>query len=474
MNPVCTAAESQAADRALIDEIGVPGVVLMDQAARVVAEVAHALRPVGLVLVVCGPGNNGGDGWAAARWLAAWGRDVVVWPVAPPRTADAQVFANVARRLGVREVEAVPAAVGLIVDALLGTGATRPPEGRFAEAIESMNGSAAPVVAVDVPSGVDADTGIAAGVAVRATATVTFGAWKRGLLAGDGAALSGEVRVADIGLGRPRSRASAPELADVAAVWPRRAVDDHKARSGRLLILAGSESMAGAAALVARGALAAGAGLVTLATPRDALARLGALPPEVMVRVSGMSTLEIPALSWVLGFDAVVAGPGLGGGAPLPAPLADSLAQLWRESAKPVLFDADALLGTGAEHAGPRVLTPHAGEAARLLGGPVVDRFASARALSVRGVALLKGRNTLVDDGEHTWICRPGGTALATGGSGDVLAGVVGALLARGLDAPRAAWAGAWAHGAAGARLREGATASDIAASVREVLAEIL
>jgi hydroxyethylthiazole kinase-like uncharacterized protein yjeF len=243
-------------------------------------------------------------------------------------------------------------------------------------------------------------------------------------------------------------------------------------------VVAGSSPQAGAAVLACAGALAGGAGLVTLAAPRGAWPRLAALAPEVMVVPAGEGDVaDAGALPAVAGFDAVVMGPGLGGGSPLPASLAAWLAAAWRAPV-PSVADADAIAALDGPGLG--VLTPHAGEAARRLGwtsaAVEADRWAAVRALARGyGVTLLKGPGTLVDDGEGVTVNPTGGPSLATGGSGDVLAGLVGALLARGLSPVMAARAAAWVHGAAGDGLagREGVTASQLAAAVPDVVASL-
>lgn len=490
MRPVATAAEVRAWDAAAIEGLGLPGVALMEVASRAVAVALRSRFPEQAragVVVVCGPGNNGGDGWGVARWLLGWGLPVSVWPVAEPRTADAACMAAVARAAGVPEVHALgrPA---LVVDALLGTGLSRAPSGAIAAAIEAINAWGAPVAAIDLPSGLASDTGAAAGAVVRAQLTVTLASLKVGLLCEPGASLAGEVEVADIGLGvvaRPTS-AYLLEASDLQGRWPRRAAADHKGRSGHLAVVAGSAAQAGAAILCCAGALAGGAGLVSLIAPAGAAPRLAALPPEVMVRFVGEgSRLERLPVYALQGATAGVAGPGLAGGEGVLAPgLAADLARLWAEDARPWLFDADALAVPRSLAGAPRVLSPHPGEAARALGLSVAeveaDRIAAARALAAEGAAvLLKGRHTLVHAPGAALSFNPtGASTLATGGSGDVLAGLIGALLARGTPPVLAAQLGAWAHGRAGEILAArhggaGVRASDIAAALPAAIAEL-
>jgi hydroxyethylthiazole kinase-like uncharacterized protein yjeF len=473
-------------DQRVIAGLGLPGPALMELAADGVVRAilqhhaAEARRGVG---VVCGPGNNGGDGWVVARRLRALGYPVaVVAHGIPTPGTDAAVMAAVARSAGV--VPADPGAPGLWVDALFGTGVSRPLDDA-ARALVARMGDGAPVVAVDVPSGLCADTGRVWGAAVVATRTVTFAREKLGMWLGAGPERCGVVELVDLGLGvatAPDDLVSAwvVEASDVRAAWPRRVRSDHKGRS-HLLVVAGSAAMAGAAVLACRGALAAGAGLVTLAAPDGARPRLGALPPEVMVWSSGPGdhTTQLPDPAR---FTAVLAGPGLGGGRPLDPALQAALAGWWASSTAPLVFDADALVATGAPGPGPRVFTPHPGEAARLLGRSVpeveADRLAAAASLATRGVALLKGPHTVISDGGVPSLNPTGNPVLATGGTGDVLSGVVGALLARGVGALTAARLGAWVHGAAGdhlARTRsQGWLASDVATAVPGALEEVL
>ncbi len=441
----------------------------MELAACGVAELVRARVDGGSVGILAGPGNNGGDGWAVARWLATWRIPVRVVHLGEPTGADARTMREIARRMRIPEEPwsgALPAA-DLWVDALFGTGLARPLAGEAAAAVDALAGRR--VVAVDLPSGLHADTGMVLGVSPRCEATATFSRWKPGLLAGQGPDLAGEVTVVDLGLelGGTDHVAELGDPAELAAKVPSRAVTSHKRTSGHLLVIAGSLGMAGAAILCCEGALAAGVGLLTLSIPAAALARLGRLPPEVMV---------IPRdgpLPDVARYSAVVAGPGLGGGRTLDAVVAAELRAGWREWACPAIFDADALPCADGSRA-DRVVTPHPGEASRILGwDATTDRFRAVRELG--SVALLKGPNTLVSDGARIHVNRFGNAGLATGGTGDVLSGVVGGLLARGLSAWDAARVGSWAHGAAADLLRAGGQdeprASDLPAAIARFLA---
>ncbi|MEM6926050.1 MAG: NAD(P)H-hydrate dehydratase [Myxococcota bacterium] len=478
MKPIYAAAAVRELDRRMIEDRGLPSLALMEAAVALLARELREARPDVLqasVCVACGPGNNGGDGYALARWLHGWGVDVRVWPVVPPATDDARAMAAIARDVG---VPTCPGPDGdWIIDALFGTGLSRDLEGAVAAATASF--ADRKVVAIDLPSGLDADTGTWRGPTFEAALTLTLARLKPGLFAGAGPTVAGEVRLVDIGLDvvATDDDAHAWLLEAVDVAWPRRGRADHKGRSGHVLVVAGSVAMAGAAVLACEGALSAGAGLVTLAIPLEATPRLAVLPPEVMVVHDPLAQLSLAR------WDAVVVGPGLGGGRALSHKARAALTGWWASALVPLVYDADALDCTGAPGVPTaRVLTPHPGEAGRLLGMSSAevqaDRFRAVARLRDRGIALLKGPHTLVADATRITVNPTGSPALATGGSGDVLAGVIGALLARGLDAGDAARTGAWVHGAAGDRLwtrrQTGWRATDIARAVADVAGDLL
>lgn len=489
MRPVSSAEQSRALDAHVIQTLGVSGLALMEVAALGLAQIVRtrfAEEASRGVVVVCGVGNNAGDGYAAARWLQGWGVPVATLSAPGKRSKDALQMQKAAVLAGVPEVREL-GSCGLIVDALFGTGLTRALQGELAQLVERINAHPAVVVAADLPSGVHADRGADLGVAVRAQHTVSFGTEKLAHFTPSGREHSGTVEVVDIGVAPFANKPAAQvvERADVAALWPRRASHAYKTSSGHLFVLAGSAAMAGAAVLCCRGALAGGAGLVTLCAPRGAHLRLGALPPEVMVLECGDGdTLHLPSLQIFRRATALACGPGLGGGFPLPSKLRQALHTLWASWSLPVVFDADALVAVeGSGSGAPRVLTPHPGEAARILGIPVAEvqahRFRSATQLAQGGAtALLKGPHTLIaTSGSPTRINPTGGPLLATGGTGDVLTGLIGAMLARGVSGPDAAMAGAWVHGAAADALAQervhGVTASDIASAIPAVLDQL-
>jgi hydroxyethylthiazole kinase-like uncharacterized protein yjeF len=491
MRPVVTTQEMRALDRATIDDVGLPAVTLMETAGRAVADAA--LRMLGSerghVAVVCGPGNNGGDGFVAARVLRDRGIDAVVY-LAEPRDAVSgaarshlEIFeraGGIVRLLSTGEqLAALDARVidaALVIDALFGVGLKRPIEGHLAEVVTMML-MAERVLAVDIPSGVDADTGRTLGTAVIAERTVTMGALKIALVGAPGFARSGEVEVADIGIPAALIASISVgvgliEPGDIARCLPHPQALDHKGRRGHVLVIGGSPGMRGAGRLAASAVLRAGAGLCTLAAEGGGGAGSGGdgggdggieAPDSVMTRSLPQGG---PIAGLIAGKAAVVIGPGLGTTPAAAARVAEVLA-----AGVPAVLDADALnlLASDpariAAAAGPIVITPHPGEAARLLGmtGAEIeaDRIAAVRALAVKtgAVVVLKGARTLVCDGAAgDTLCSinpTGGPALATGGSGDVLAGAIGALLAQGLSAGDAARCGVYVHGAAGDALAE-------------------
>ena len=482
MHELLTAAEMAEADRRTIAG-GMPGMTLMEAAGRAVAEAVATLAPEGPVLVVAGPGNNGGDGFVAARRLLAGGRDVRVALFGEPDRLRGDARVAFERWPG----EVLPPAGGLpeaavVVDALFGAGLARPLEGPAAALVEAMT-RAPQLLAVDLPSGIDADTGAARGAAVRANATVTFFRKKPGHLLYPGRGACGRLTVADIGIDpavldaiAPRAFENAPALWQAAVPPP--APEDHKYRRGHALVVCGGMARTGAARLAAEAALRAGAGLVTLLSPPDALAVNAAHLTAVMLRrIDGPEALSA-ALAEPRA-RAVAIGPALGSGPAERALVAAALA------APPALvLDADgltlwqddpaALFAAIAARAAPTVLTPHEGEFARLFpdlaGHPRPER---ARAAAARSGA------TLILKGPDSVVAAPDGRIainanappwLATAGSGDVLAGIACGLLARVADGFAAAAAATWLHGAAGTEAGPGLTAEDLAPALRPVL----
>ena len=488
MKLACTAAEVRELDRRMIADLGLPGAALMEVAARGVAESIRrhhdSARKKGVV-VACGSGNNGGDGWAVARWLHGWGWPVAVIETGPPADGtDAALHRGIALRAGVTQLTEWRTA-GLVVDAVFGTGLSRAVEGRAADLLRRVGAQRAEIVAVDLPSGLDADTGVAQAVCPWAVRTVTMGRAKLGMWLRDGPERCGTIEVVDLGYDAvpdagALATAEIPDASDLE--WPRRKRTDHKRKSGHLLVVAGSAAMAGAAILACKGALAAGAGLVTLCAPRGARGRFASLPAEVMVLEGGPGDRLERLPEDLRAYDAIAAGPGLGAREPLPERLASDLTSLWRSDRRAAVFDADALPCTGPTKNAQRVLTPHAGEAGRLLGIDAstveADRVGWARHLAERGTVVLKGPSSLVaTEGRRVSINPTGGPVLASGGTGDVLTGILGALLARGVPAPDAARLATFVHGLAADRLaarrEHGWRATDVAKEIPAAVAAI-
>jgi hydroxyethylthiazole kinase-like uncharacterized protein yjeF len=514
MRPVLTAAQMRDADRRTIEEIGLPSAVLMENAGAAVARAVReryprARRP----LVLCGRGNNGGDGFVVARHLLDLEPSVCLFGARTEVRGEARLHMGVFERSGGTllevtddaswaRVRAAAAQAGVAVDALLGTGLHQAPTGRLADAIALLRALPdVPVVAVDIPSGVPSDSGELGWDAVDAAVTVTFAAPKYGHVLPPACDHVGTMVVADIGIPAAVLAQTSPSLwlaeeSDVVKAYPPRAPGAHKGTFGHVLVTAGAVGKTGAAILAATGALVSGAGLVTVATPAPALPMVAHGRPELMteplpVTGSGALDREAPARAASLARkrDALVIGPGLGSEAPVREFVRDVL----RAYEGPVLVDADglnALAGTERipratdllRRSAPVVVTPHPGEMARLAGVPTAEvqrrRLETARAFAVEtgAVVVLKGQRTVVarPDGAAC-VNTTGNPGMATGGTGDVLSGVVGALLARGLDGWTAAVAGVYLHGLAGddaaRRLgEESLAASDILASIPTVL----
>lgn len=478
MKPVLSRAQSRRLDEVTSSELRVPGLLLMENAGRGATEVLLARYPSAkAVLVVSGRGNNGGDGFVVARRLLTLGIGVRVVCMVPGNeiAGDADVQAQAFSRLGgviVRDttdeantLQTELAAADLVVDALFGTGLTRPLTGRLARGVERINQADVPVLALDVPSGLDVDTGKVLGAAVRADVTVTFNTHKSGLLTRQGREYAGDVEVVDIGVpcdvvlraAQLGPCAQLVERSDVHAVLQRLGRPAHKGEAGRVVVVGGAPGTVGAARLVAHGAHRAGAGLVTVASFAECIARLESTAWESMTKTL-VPRDEGQSLNRALtGADAVVVGPGLG----LTDEAREVCERVVIECERPVVVDADALNHFGNDVArirtarGPRLLTPHPKEAARLLGCSAddveADRYAAAAQLAKQSGALvlLKGAHSLVQSLEGECFVNPtGNSALAVGGSGDVLAGIIAGLGARMplLDAARV---GAWLHGRA-------------------------
>lgn len=481
-----TSEEMATLDRRAAEEFGVPTLLLMEAAGRCVARAAARLAGGGAprVTVVAGKGNNGGDGLVAARVLQAAGWRVLVVLLARDAevSGDAAVNLQAARRAGVEitnldstamsGLRGVLAGADLVIDGLFGTGFRGPAVGLAAKTIEAINACGRPVLAVDIPSGLNGDTGAVDGHAVRATATVTMGLPKTGLLLLPGAAYAGPVWVAEVGhpqrlLNDPGIRTALVTHDMVDAAIPLRRLDAHKGDAGRVLVIAGSVGHSGAAVLAVLGALRAGAGLVTLGVPGAIYPVVGPAVIEGMplplLDCDGALAAEAAgqALDLAGSADVVACGPGI---SRLPGP-ATVVERLLEECPIPLVLDADALTILAGSHAelpagrAARILTPHPGELARLLRCSVDEiqrhRLQAARAAAerFRAVVVLKGARTVVaDPAGAAFVIPTGNPSMAAGGMGDVLCGAVAALAGQGLPAVAAAWAGAYLHGLAGDR----------------------
>jgi hydroxyethylthiazole kinase-like uncharacterized protein yjeF len=543
-----TAEEMRQLDRHAIDTIGLPALVLMENAGRAVAEAAlawsaqHGARgKTARWLVLAGKGNNGGDGLVAARHLREAGAETEVVYAEPPERLGgvAALQRDAAARFGIAASVYAPGAIDWraydgVIDALLGTGTQGAPREPYASLIREANASGLPIVAADIPSGIDADTGAVHEPCIRAVRTVTFAFWKRGLALYPGAEMAGSVTVAPIGIPAWFAEAhgvrtfrldegSVRGRLGIDPALPRRG-DTHKGTYGHVLIAAGSRRMAGAGLLCVRAALRAGCGLATWALPehlaepllgRVAEAMLAPLPDGGRGDWAAVPAEGLAALC--AGRDALVLGPGLGrfagdsawlrrvweataGSAPAAAAPAASAspgggaagatgavgAAVAADAASPtplpLVLDADALnmLADANDFASwakrpvfaPAVLTPHPGEMARLLRCTVAevqrDRIGAARRYAgTHGVyVVLKGAGTVIATPQGTvYVNSTGNAGMATGGAGDVLAGIIGSLLAQGWDAEKAAAFGVWWHGKAGDRAAEAcATAASLIA----------
>ncbi len=495
---VITTAEMAEADRRSA-AAGTTGSVLMDRAGQAVADSAERLlaRLGGRrVLVVCGPGNNGGDGFVAAAALARRGYAVEVATFAPVERLHGDAAAAAAAWPGAvfSAAEAKFAETDLVVDALFGAGLSRPLDGAARALVERVNAAGRPVLAVDLPSGLSGDTGLALGAAIQATETVTFFRLKPGHLLMPGREFCGPITLADIGISPQVLEAIAPKLRhNRPGLWsdhfPIPQAAGHKYSRGHLLVVSGPMPTLGAARLSAHGGLRAGAGLVTVASPDDALAAHAAHLTAVMLNAFG----DPAALAGILADprkNAVVIGPGLGHHAETPALVDAVLAP--SDSLRGVVLDADALtLFAGrpgdlasliAARPGPVVVTPHDGEFARLFDGlddvlhaPSKVERAIAGARRLGAILLLKGPDTVVaaPDGRAA-ISGEDAPWLATAGSGDVLSGLVGGLLAQSMPAFEAACAAVWLHAAAARHVGPGLISEDLPDALPAVLRELL
>jgi hydroxyethylthiazole kinase-like uncharacterized protein yjeF len=492
MYELLTSAEMAQADRLTI-AAGIPGIDLMERAGRAVAD-AVAARAPDKVTVVAGPGNNGGDGFVAARILAERAYKVRLMLLGDCARLKGDAAIATSRWTGAIET-ASPENVfggGVIVDALFGAGLDRPVEGVALAMIKAINAADAYVIAVDLPSGINGDTGAVMGTAVKANKSVTFFRKKPGHVLLPGRTYCGPVHIADIGMPpdvldtiRPQAFSNSPALWQADYPVPR--IDGHKYTRGHAVIVSGGLPSTGAARLAARGALRAGAGLVTIASPRDALAVHAASNTAVMVRaVDGAGELTDfladPRLN------AVVIGPGCGVGAATRDLVLAALA-----GDRAVVLDADALTSFAGDARRlfeairrrtrrATVMTPHGGEISKLFNDIIPDSHVLAK-LEYTRAAARESDAIVVFKGADTVIAAPNGRAaindnapayLATAGSGDVLAGMIGGLLAQGMPAFAAANAAVWLHGEAGNAVGPGLISEDLPDALPRVLKPML
>lgn len=483
-----TAAQVRALDQAAIAS-HCPGGELMQRAGQAAYDLLRRRWPSAQRLtVLCGQGNNGGDGYVVARLARGDGLEARVLQLGDEGhlTPEAIQMREAWTQSGgtCEAFRALPRNTDLIVDALLGIGLERPLIGDWAAAVQAVNAQRAPVLAIDIPSGLHADTGRVLGCAVRAMVTLSFIGLKQGMFTGAGPEYCGEIHFAGLGIpaslyGREILAARRLDWSKTASQVPRRRRDAHKGDLGHVLIVGGAPGYSGAARLAGEGALRAGGGLVSVATHPAHAAMLNLGRPELMVAAITTPADLTPLLARAT---AVAIGPGLGQG-----PWGREFLPPVLAAGKPLVLDADALNWL-AQHPSRRedwVLTPHPGEAARLLGcSPAevqADRFSAARRLrdAFGGTLVLKGAGTLVMGGGRRppGVCSQGNPGMASGGSGDVLAGMVAAFLARGLAADDAAEVAVCLHAAAGdvaARAGEqGMLASDLIAAIRPTLNQV-
>jgi NAD(P)H-hydrate epimerase len=464
---------------------GTPGIDLMRRAGRAVAD-AVLREGAHRILILCGPGNNGGDGYVAAPLLRDAGRDVSLAALAGAPKGDAALAAGEWDGAVLASSDADPATADLVVDALFGTGLARDLEGDAADLVARINASGTPVLAVDVPSGIDADSGAVRGIAINATRTIALAARKPGHLLQPGRTRAGLVEIADIGIA---AQPGAITFANGPALWmhafPQLRATGHKYDRGHALIVSGGPAHTGAARLAARGALRSGAGLVSVVTSARALAVHAAHLTAIMMRVCDDPD-EFSDLLTDDRFNTLVLGPALGVG---------EATRSWVEAAleadRATVLDADALTSFAGEadalaalidpgREAPVVLTPHDGEFSRLFGKEAAaepSRLVRARLASewMGAIVVLKGPDTVIASPDGRAAINENGSAhLATAGTGDVLCGFVAGLLAQGMPGFEAAAAAVWLHAAAAERFGPGLVSEDLPEMLPAVLRDLL
>ncbi|TYT76180.1 NAD(P)H-hydrate dehydratase [Desulfobotulus mexicanus] len=510
MKRLVSAAIMAAMDKDTIEIFGLPGRILMETAGRESGRIIFENFPLRKmsVLVLCGTGNNGGDGWVAARYLLGWNTDIHVLlagsaeKLSPESRINKSLYEKAGGRVFMAEDEAALKNLeqklfkaDLFVDALFGIGLDRPVQGFYAKLMETVTESGIPVVSLDIPSGIHADTGAIQGMALKASHTITFGFAKPGLLLEPGRSHSGTIHVVDIGIPGIISQKYPCSLEQVTEKWaaaqlPERSAASHKGHFGHILLVGGAPATRGAAVLAATAALRSGCGLISLAVPESSLPLPGMLP-EIMVQglngnAKGFCKKAAESLIPMLeGKSLAAAGPGMGTGK-----TAAAILRILLESSLPLVLDADALnllalhgelMDLLSRKKEACVLTPHPGEMARLCGMSVQavqeDRISAASnfALEKGCHLLLKGASTVAATPDG--ICRiitKGNPGMATGGSGDVLCGILAGLMAQGKAADTAAPLAAFLHGMAADHLAEkqgpqGYLPSEVAAVLPEI-----
>ncbi len=479
-----TPEQVRALDRRAIEQFGIPGATLMSRAGRAAWRLIRARYPQAQrLLVLCGGGNNGGDGYVIAQSAADAGVHVDLCPWVDPAqlTGDAATAAKSA--LSVIQSQAFTHTLieqaDVIVDALLGTGLDRAVEGAMADAIEACNASGKPIVAIDVPSGLSARTGQVLGVAMRSALTPSFIGLKQGLFTADAPDYVGEIAFDDLGVPAAVYEGVAPAARRIdedalADALPMRARTAHKGNFGHVLVIGGDYGMGGAVRIAAEAAARAGAGLTSVATRPCHVPAVIAARPELMVQ----GVTEAADMAALIERASVLAlGPGLGQEA-----WGEALFAAVMSSKQALVLDADGLnwLANAPQERGDWILTPHPGEAARMLQTDVAavhaDRFAAAQSLAQRynAVVVLKGAGTIITDGQACQLCEQGNPGMASGGMGDALTGVIAGLRAQGFGAFEAACLGVQAHAIAADRAaiigERGMLAGDLLDELRGVL----
>lgn len=471
-------------DRIAIQDFNIPGRTLMERAGEAAFELLNRVRPgVKDITVVCGVGNNGGDGYVVAQLALESGMACRVLQLGDPSkiSGDALTCAEAYAEAGgeVRAFDQIQESTELVVDGVFGTGLEREVEGSWRDALAAINAHPAPVVALDIPSGLHSDTGQVLGIAVDAVATASFIGLKQGLFTGHGPDCCGSIVFDDLDVPSEIYKGITPSVRRID--WARertrlkpRKRSAHKGDFGHLLVVGGDHGYAGAVRMAAEAAARSGAGLVSVATRNAHAAAISVARPELMCRGVETADALAPLLAQAT---AVAIGPGLGQG-----DWGQQLLGRVLESTLPIVLDADALnlLAVDPEQSNNWILTPHPGEAGRMLGIASAqvqeDRFDAAQQIQQKfgGTVLLKGTGTLIVTGNQTLLCTDGNPGMASGGMGDVLTGVIGALLAQGFSQVDATTMGACLHGAAADRValvgERGMLATDLIPQLRKLV----